>query len=519
MVLVDLSAMFYRNFHATGSGPDAYTRTLEHVATLTRSSDTIVVCCEGKNVVRFSYYPEYKANRPPKPPEVEEALVEIIEELATWPTISVVAVDGYEADDVIYTLARHASEPVLILSSDKDLYACVSENVKLRTANGTLVGPAECFAKFGVRPDQIPDYLALVGDVADNIPGCPNLGPGRASLLLQHFETLDALKAATSLQTRKIRGIGKTTAFSLLEWDSSLARRLTQLLEIPEIVTAIASPEKDTEPMADMTKIVTSRKSGPLKILAYGPEGVGKTRFAAFSTKPLFLCAEKGLSAPDLLDVPTFPAPESYDDCLAAIDVAKRTNHGHRTFVIDSLDWLYRLIRAEVCLQQKMTVEKFEEYGRGEKHTFDYWVRLIAALDDLQATTGMHVIAIAHSSTKLFQSPMSEADFMRYQLALSEKASDLWKQWPDFLLFMSQEIFSRKTKEQRTAKGEIGGHHIFTTKTAAFDAKSRIPLPEAIPYETENPWRAFNAAVREAVAPKPLAVAAAPELKSETAAA
>lgn len=517
IVLVDLSAIFYRNFHAVKSGPQAYAITLDFVRSLTYSGDTVIVCCEGRDLIRLSYYPEYKANREAKPPEVVESLGEIIAELSTW-ALNVVAVDGYEADDVIYTIAKHAREPVLILSSDKDLYHCVSETVKMRTAAGVLVGPAECFAKFGVRPDQIPDYLTLVGDVSDNIPGCPNCGPGRAASLLQHFDTLDAIKSASALQTRKIRGIGKTTAFSLLEWDPSLARRLTQLLEITEIATALnhnESPEQDTETMADMSKIVTARKTGPLKILAYGPEGVGKTRFAAFSSKPIFLCAEKGLTAPDLLDVPTFPAPDNWEDSLAAIEWARTAQHDYRTFVIDSADWLYRLAKADVCIKQSMTLEKFEDYGRGEKYTFEHWARLIEALDALQRDRGMHVVVLAHSSTKLFQSPSSE-DFMRYQLALSDKASELWKQWPDFLLFMSQEIFSRKSKEARTHKGEIGNHQIFTSKTAAFDAKSRIRLPDTIPYETENPWRAFNAAVREATAPKPVAIATA---STETAAA
>lgn len=254
--------------------------------------------------------------------------------------------------------------------------------------------------------------------------------------------------------------------------------------------------------MADMSQIITSRKSGPLKILAYGPEGMGKTRFAAFSTKPIFLCAENGLSAPDLQNCPAFPAPDNWDDCMAAVEWARTEKHEYRTFVIDSLDWIYQLAKTDVCLKMNMTIEKFEDFGRGEKYTFDYWVKLNAALDALQEERGMHVIAIAHSGTKVFQNPEGE-DFVRYQLALADKASDRWKQWPDFLLFLSQEIFTKKGKDERKHKGEIGVHKIFTSRTAAYDAKSRILLPESIAYETVNPWRAFSAAVREATAPKP----------------
>lgn len=498
MLLVDLSAEFWRNYHATKSGVLAYEFTLERLTQLMASYPRMVICCEGANVKRFAWYPEYKANREEKPEDAKESLRQIIRELEETPGIPVLSCEGYEADDVIATLCTQPSdEPILILSRDKDLYALLSSRVHM-LIDGKDVGPDECFAKFGVRPEQIRDYLAIVGDASDNIPGCPNCGPGRAATLLKHFGNLAAIKSAPIREIEMIRGIGKTTLFSIREWDPSLAVKLVTLLtDAPVNVSTLFTEESD---MADMTKIQATRKNSPFKIVVYGPEGVGKTRFAAFSNKPIFLCAENGLSGPDLRDVPAFPAPENWADVLSAIKFLRETQHDYRTFVIDSLVWLADLIRAHVREKEKLSLSEYDSYGLGEKFALHYWKQLTAELDALQAASGMHVVAIAHSTPEVFRNPQGD-DFARFQLALPNKAAERWKQWPDFVLYMSQEIFTKKSKDDKVVKGVVGGYRIYTARTAAFDAKNRINLPAEIEYETENPWRPFAQAVRDVLAP------------------
>lgn len=517
ILLVDLSALFYRYWHSTKSGPQAYEFTIEHLTELVGKYPRMVICCEGKRPIRFEWFPEYKANREAKPEAVKESLLQIIAELRDTPGVPVISIDHLEADDVIATLATQSTEPVHILSRDKDLYALLSPLVSM-ILDGKIIGPAECVAKFGVRPDQIRDFLALTGDATDNIPGCPNCGAGRAASLLKQFGTIDGIKSAPVREIEKIRGIGKVTLFSLREWDPSLAVKLTTLIyDAPINITQLFPNESDND-MADMTKITTERKNGPLKIVCYGPEGVGKTRFGAFSTKPIFLCAENGLSAPDLKDTPAFPSPENWADVLAAIDHLKTTDHGYRTLVVDSLDWLYQHVKADIQRRENMTAASYEDYGRGDKFALDHWVKLTQAFDDLRATKGMHIIVLAHSGMETFQNPQGE-DFVRYQLALSKKAAERWKQWPDFLLFMSQEMFTKKSKDDKAAKGIMGGHRIFTERTAAFDAKNRINLPAEIEYETGNPWRPFAQAVKEVAAPKAPAKTDPGQSKSATAAA
>jgi 5'-3' exonuclease len=493
LLLVDLSGLFWRHYHASGSGPQAYESTLEALTEMVEFYPRMVICCEGRRPIRYDWFPEYKANRTEKPEDAVESLRRIIGELKTCPP-PVVAIDGYEADDVIATLATQSSEPVCILSQDKDLYQLLSEKVSM-IVNDRRIGPPDCIVKFGVRPEQMRDYLAIVGDSSDNIPGCPGTGAKGAARLLAKFHTLDAARAASDEDLNlKPKALEKFRA-----WDPSLALKLVTLLRDAPIHLNQLFPNESETDMADMTKIVTERKGGPLKIVTYGPEGVGKTRFGAFSTKPIFLCAESGLSAPDLKDIPAFPAIDTWADVFGAIEHLKTAEHAYRTLVVDSLDWLHPYAKAHVIAVNKMDASGYDDYGRGEKFAFDEWVKLMGALDELQSAKGMHVIVLAHSGAEVFQNPQGE-DFARYQLALSKKAADRWKQWPDFLLFMSQEVFTKKTKNEKSSKGIIGGHRIYTDRTAAFDAKNRVNLPSEIEYETANPFAPFAQAVKEAMA-------------------
>jgi 5'-3' exonuclease len=509
LTLVDLSALYWPCYFVNGDAPGAFDVALSQVQGIFAGNARTIVCCEGRNPFRYEMEPNYKANRPPRPDAAREALAALIGEICDL-GIPLVSVDHMEADDTIATLATQATEPVHIVGQDKDLMQLLSPTVSM-IINGKLCGPDHCVEKFGVRPDQLRDYLAICGDASDNIKGCPGIGGKGAARLLQRFGSLEAIRAAADEELE----LGPKTLAKFRAWDPTLAVKLVSLLTTAPITIQEILPIPESIEMADMSKIVTERTRGPLKILAYGPEGVGKTRFGAFSVKPIFLCAENGLSAPDLRNVPSFPAPDSWSDVMDAIKFLTTTEHDHKTLVVDSLDWLHQHARAAICKRENMSPSQYEDYGRGEKHAFELWVQLMNAIAELQEKRGMHVIMIAHSSMETFQNPQGE-DFVRYQLALSKKAAERWKQWPDFLLFMSQEMFTKKSKDDKSSKGIIGDYRIFTQRSAAYDAKNRINLPGEIAYETENPWRPFAAAVREAIGVnnKPPVDAAAPAQNS-----
>lgn len=230
LALIDMGAEFWRNYFGSKSAVTAYELTLERIDWYRRTGPRTVVCCDSPKSLRKEYFPNYKSNRPPKPADAIESLIAVQDRVRSW-GIPVVQCEGYEADDVVATLAQQAwPEVVHIVGSEKDFYCLIGDTVKLVGKHG-LIGANECLEKFGVLPAQMTDWLALVGDAADAIPGCPNCGPGRATDLLERFVTLAGLLAANDEEILSVRGVGKKTLESLRAWDPCMAQRLVKLLD------------------------------------------------------------------------------------------------------------------------------------------------------------------------------------------------------------------------------------------------------------------------------------------------
>jgi DNA polymerase I len=229
ITLIDIAAVTIKNYFGIGTAIGAYDITLDALIHYRDNCEHTAVCGEGGSLLRKEWYPEYKAQRKPLPQDALDALKAVEQQVTAW-GIPMIKCPGYEADDVIATLATQAwFDDVQVLGSEKDLYQLISDNVRLIGKNGTI-GPVECVNKFGVNPAQMRDYLALCGDASDNVPGCPGIGPGRARDLLQKFETIDGIMAATDEQLRGVRGIGDKALASLREWDPALAVKLVSLL-------------------------------------------------------------------------------------------------------------------------------------------------------------------------------------------------------------------------------------------------------------------------------------------------
>lgn len=227
--LFDLGGEFWRNWFGTKkSAADAYQLTIEALTDYRAGSEALVVCCDSGSCFRSKLYPEYKANRPERPQEAYDCLRSVEQQVDDWKCPRVSAL-GYEADDVIATLAEQAwMYEVGIVSNDKDLYQLINDHTRLVTKTG-LTSEAECVHKFGVKPSQMRDWLALAGDASDNIPGCENVGPGRARDLLKAFGSLDGIKAASQDELLAVRGVGAATVDSVLTWDPALAVSLVTL--------------------------------------------------------------------------------------------------------------------------------------------------------------------------------------------------------------------------------------------------------------------------------------------------
>ncbi|KOO05647.1 DNA polymerase I [Vibrio hepatarius] len=206
LILIDGSSYLYRAFHAypgTMSNGDIPTNAVYGVVNMLRSmmrqfnSERIAVVFDAKGkTFRDEMYAEYKANRPPMPDDLRcqiEPLYDVIRAMG----LPLICVPGVEADDVIGTLAHQASKqgmPVLISTGDKDMAQLVDDNITLiNTMTNVVMDREGVIEKFGIPPELIIDYLALMGDKVDNIPGVPGVGDKTATALLQGIGGLDKL--------------------------------------------------------------------------------------------------------------------------------------------------------------------------------------------------------------------------------------------------------------------------------------------------------------------------------------
>ncbi len=207
LVLVDGSSYLFRAFHglppltSQGHPTGAIYGVLNMLRKLMQDEqpDYIAVVFDAKGkTFRNDIYPEYKANRPPMPDDLR-VQIEPLHEIIRAQGLPLVIIDKVEADDVIGTLAKQGREQglqVLISTGDKDMAQLVCDEITLiNTMNMVHMDKAMVEEKFQVKPEQIIDYLALMGDASDNIPGVPKVGPKTASKWLNEWQSLDNIMA------------------------------------------------------------------------------------------------------------------------------------------------------------------------------------------------------------------------------------------------------------------------------------------------------------------------------------
>ncbi|EPG3957846.1 DNA polymerase I [Klebsiella oxytoca] len=244
LILVDGSSYLYRAYHAfpplTNSAGEP-TGAMYGVLNMLRSlilqyqpTHAVVVFDAKGKTFRDELFEHYKSHRPPMPDDLR-AQIEPLHAMVKAMGLPLMAVPGVEADDVIGTLAREAEKvgrPVLISTGDKDMAQLVTPGITLiNTMTNTILGPDEVVTKYGVPPELIIDFLALMGDFSDNIPGVPGVGEKTAQALLQGLGGLDTLYA----EPEKIAGLtfrGAKTMAAKLEQNKEVAYLSYQLATI-----------------------------------------------------------------------------------------------------------------------------------------------------------------------------------------------------------------------------------------------------------------------------------------------
>lgn len=249
LILVDGSSYLYRAYHAfpplTNSAGEA-TGAMYGVLNMLRSlllqyqpSHVAVVFDAKGKTFRDELFENYKAHRPPMPEDLREQ-IEPLHKMVKAMGLPLLAVSGVEADDVIGTLAvqaEKAGKPVLISTGDKDMAQLVTPSVTLiNTMNNSILGPQEVCDKYGIPPDLIIDFLALMGDASDNIPGVPGVGEKTAQALLQGLGGLDSLYANLD----KIAGLSFRGA-------KTMAPKLEQHKDVAYLSYQLATIKTDVE--------------------------------------------------------------------------------------------------------------------------------------------------------------------------------------------------------------------------------------------------------------------------------
>lgn len=252
ILLIDLMSILFRAFHATGDlrsddgkPSGAVFGSLSMIDRLVKKhTDYQVVCVTDKGSVNFRHQldPNYKANRPPMPPELASQ-IEPIYQLINAYGLPLIAHEGVEADDVIATYTRQAQQQqgqVVVASNDKDLMQLVDKTVSLYDGiKGIYYDEDGVVKKFGISPPQMGDYLALVGDTSDNIKGVEKVGPKTAAKWLNTWNTLDNI-VANAAQVKGV--VGENLRYAIDNNVLALARQLVTL-------------KSDVEPLPDLATL------------------------------------------------------------------------------------------------------------------------------------------------------------------------------------------------------------------------------------------------------------------------
>jgi hypothetical protein len=248
-----------------------------------------------------------------------------------------------------------------------------------------------------------------------------------------------------------------------------------------------------------MSRVQQGRTAKPPRILLYGIEGIGKSTFGSQASKPIFIQTEDGL---DEIDCARFPLATTYGEVLKALTELHSEQHEFESVVIDSLDWLERLIWDRVCQESGVqSIEKADGgFAKGYTHALTYWREVIEQLNRLRNDRGMVVLLIAHAKVEKFEDPES-SPYDRYSPRLHKHAAALVCEWSDAVLFATRK-FRTQTEDagfnrKRTiahALGKDGGERVLRCVGGpSCIAKNRYGIVGEVPLS----WAAFMAALTQ----------------------
>lgn len=229
-----------------------------------------------------------------------------------------------------------------------------------------------------------------------------------------------------------------------------------------------------------MLNITSGKIPRPQKIVVYGPEGIGKTTFAASFPNPVFIDTEGSTYH---MDVRRVDKPTSWTELLTTAKQFAASPGICGTLVIDTADWAEQLCANELCSKcQKKGIEDFG-YGKGYVYLQEEFGKLLNALEDV-INAGMNVVVTAHAKMRKFEQPDEMGAYDRWEMKLTKQVAPMVKEWADMVLFANYKTYVVAADDKGQKHKAQGGKRVLhTSHHPCWDAKNRHSLPEEIPLE------------------------------------
>lgn len=217
-----------------------------------------------------------------------------------------------------------------------------------------------------------------------------------------------------------------------------------------------------------------------LKVIIYGPEGIGKSTFAARFPRPLFSDTEGSTRH---MDVRRFDKPQSWQMLLGQVRYVRDTPGLCSTYVLDTADWAELLCVNDILARyQKSGIEDFG-YGKGYVYLAEEFGKLLNALEELVAA-GINVVLTAHAKMRKFEQPDEMGSYDRWEMKLGKQTAPMVKEWADMVLFANYKttVIKEGSGDKAKAKAQGGRRVMYTTHHPCWDAKNRFGLPDMVDF-------------------------------------
>lgn len=227
--------------------------------------------------------------------------------------------------------------------------------------------------------------------------------------------------------------------------------------------------------------ISSGRVPRPQKVVVYGPEGIGKSTFAAAFPDPVFIDTEGSTYH---MNVRRMDKPTSWTMLLQQVKyVATQRPLVCHTLILDTADWAEQLCAAEVCAKNKKSgIEDFG-YGKGYTYLQEAYGELLNRLEDV-IDAGINVVVTAHAKMRKFEQPDEMGSYDRWEMKLTKQVAPMLKEWADMVLFANYKTYVVAADDKgKKHKAQGGKRVVYTTHHPCWDAKNRHGLPEEIPLD------------------------------------